>query len=168
MWRGDNVGKYYPQSKPKEWCNKIASNNHFTQRRIILQQVSNQGQEFRTKAFISDKDFICGNSTNYLISKNNENLLLFLGIINSKVFNFYFNYFSFTNHLTVKELENIPIPEINSKNKNLEDKIINLVDRIIEGKKSGIDMRELEEEVDRLVYKLYGLTEEEINIIENR
>ena len=29
-------------------------------------------------------------------------------------------------------------------------------------------MRELEEEVDRLVYKLYGLTEEEINIIENR
>lgn len=168
MWRGDNVGKYYPQSKPKEWCNKIASNNHFTQRRIILQQVSNQGQQFRTKAFISDKDFICGNSTNYLISKNNENLLLFLGIINSKVFNFYFNYFSFTNHLTVKELENIPIPEINSKNKNLEDKIINLVDRIIEGKKSGIDMRELEEEVDRLVYKLYGLTEEEINIIENR
>ena len=38
---------------------------------------------------------------------------------------------------------------------------------IIEGKKSGIDMRELEEEVDRLVYKLYGLTEEEIEIIEN-
>ncbi len=28
-------------------------------------------------------------------------------------------------------------------------------------------MRELEEEVDRLVYKLYGLTEEEIGIIEN-
>ena len=28
-------------------------------------------------------------------------------------------------------------------------------------------MRELEEEVDRLVYKLYGLTEEEIEIIEN-
>ena len=54
------------------------------------------------------------------------------------------------------------------KNKKLRDNIINLVDRIIEGKKSGIDMRELEEEVDRLVYKLYGLTEAEINIIENR
>ena len=54
------------------------------------------------------------------------------------------------------------------KNKKLRDNIINLVDRIIEGKKSGIDMRELEEKVDRLVYKLYGLTEEEINIIENR
>ena len=53
------------------------------------------------------------------------------------------------------------------KNKKLRDNIINLVDRIIEGKKSGIDMRELEEEVDRLVYKLYGLTEEEIEIIEN-
>ena len=70
----------------------------------------------------------------------------------------------FSNEIASK----MPIPEINSKNKKLEDKIINLVDRIIEGKKSGIDMRELEEEVDRLVYKLYGLTEEEINIIENR
>ena len=38
------------------------------------------------------------------------------------------------------------------KNKKLRDNIINLVDRIIEGKKSGIDMRELEEEVDMLVW----------------
>ena len=170
MWRGDNVGKYYPQSKPKEWCNKLASNNHFRERRIILQQVSNQGQKFRTKAFISDKDFICGNSTNYLISKNNENLLLFLGIINSKVFNFYFNYFSFTNHLTVKELENIPIPEINSKNKDLEDKIINKVDEIlkIKNKNSNADVSEIEREIDKIVYELYWLSEEEVKIIENK
>ena len=50
----------------------------------------------------------------------------------------------------------------------MEDKIINLVDRIIEGKKSGIDMRELEEEVDRLVYGLYELNEAEIKIIEGK
>ena len=54
------------------------------------------------------------------------------------------------------------------KNKKLRDNIINLVDRIIEGKKSGIDMRELEEEVDRLVYRLYELSEEEIKIIEGK
>ena len=54
------------------------------------------------------------------------------------------------------------------KNKKLRDNIINLVDRIIEGKKSGIDMRELEEEVDRLVYGLYELSEEEIKIIEGK
>ena len=50
----------------------------------------------------------------------------------------------------------------------MRDNIINLVDRIIEGKKSGIDMRELEEEVDRLVYGLYELSEEEIKIIEGK
>ena len=50
----------------------------------------------------------------------------------------------------------------------MRDNIINLVDRIIEGKKSGIDMRELEEEVDRLVYELYELSEEEIKIIEGK
>ena len=54
------------------------------------------------------------------------------------------------------------------KNKKLRDNIINLVDRIIEGKKSGIDMRELEEKVDRLVYGLYELSEEEVRIIEGK
>ena len=62
-------------------------------------------------------------------------------------------------------METIPIPKVD---KNTENKIINLVDRIIEGKKSGIDMRELEEEVDRLVYGLYELSEEEIKIIEGK
>ncbi len=167
MWRGDNVGKYYPQSQPKEWCDKKASNNHFTQRRIILQQVSNQGQEFRTKAFISDKDFICGNSTNYLISKNNENLLLFLGIINSKVFNFYFNYFSFTNHITVSELDKVPIPTINSKNQSLIDEIINLVDKILalKAENSSADTSKIEKDIDNLVFKLYDLNEDDISKI---
>ena len=79
---------------------------------------------------------------------------MFLGIINSKVFNFYFNYFSFTNHLTVKELENIPIPEINSKNKDLEDKIVSLVDKILQlkGRDVNSDTKEFEEEIDKVVW----------------
>lgn len=103
------------------------------------------------------------------------NPLLILGVLNSKFMNYVFTNKFQDKHLAggylginKNNLETLPIFEVNSKNKKLEDKIINLVDRIIEGKKSGIDMRELEEEVDRLVYKLYGLTEEDINIIENR
>lgn len=118
MWRGDNVGKYYPQSQPKEWCDKTASNLDCKKARIVMQQVSNQSQKFRTKAFISSENFICGNSTNYLISKHNENLLFYLGLINSRIFNFYVNYFSFTNHITVSGLEKVPIPTINSKNQS--------------------------------------------------
>ena len=168
MWRGDNVGKYYPQSQPKEWCDKTASNLDCKKARIVMQQVSNQSQKFRTKAFISSENFICGNSTNYLISKHNENLLFYLGLINSQVFNFYFNYFSFTNHLTVSELEKVPIPTINSKNQSLVDKIINLVDKILalKAENSSADTNKLEKDIDNLIYKLYNLNPNDIKIIE--
>ena len=42
-----------------------------------------------------------------------------------------------------------------------------MVEKIIEGKKKGIDTREFEEEIDKIVYTLYDLTIEEINIVEN-
>ena len=49
------------------------------------------------------------------------------------------------------------------------DKIINNVDKIlqIKGKDINNDTREFEEEIDRVVYWLYGLSEGEIKIIEN-
>lgn len=42
-----------------------------------------------------------------------------------------------------------------------------LVDKIIEGKKKNIDTSELENEIDKIVYGLYGLSEGEIRIVEN-
>ena len=167
MWRGDNVGKYYPQSQPKEYCDIKASNTHNAIRRIVIQQISNQGQPFRTKAFISDKNFICGNSTNYLIAKNNENLYFYLGLINSKAFNFYFNYFSFTNHITVGELERVPIPKITAKNQKIADKIVNLVEKILESKSQGKDSTAIESQIDDLVYELYDLSKIEKALVES-
>ena len=38
---------------------------------------------------------------------------------------------------------------------------------VIKGKKENIDTREFEEEIDRVVYGLYDLSEGEIKIIEN-
>ena len=43
-----------------------------------------------------------------------------------------------------------------------------MVEKVIEGKKKGIDTRELEVEIDKIVYKLYDLTEEEVGIIEEK
>ena len=119
-------------------------------------------------------NIIPAKSTIVILDKDNEKLKFLSAIINSKVAFFYIKEIYSSNsycggiNFTKDMISSIPIPEINSKNKKLEDKIINLVDRIIEGKKSGIDMRELEEEVDRLVYRLYELSEEEIKIIEGK
>ena len=119
-----------------------------------------------------DAGYYFNNSVFMITNKNNDisELKYLLAVLNTATFKFG----SLITPLTKvgnytygsKEfMETIPIPKVD---KNTENKIINLVDRIIEGKKSGIDMRELEEEVDRLVYGLYELSEEEIKIIEGK
>ena len=63
-------------------------------------------------------------------------------------------------------LLNIPIYVPNEKE---QKKIINLVDQILTAKQSNLDAdtSQLEAEIDKLVYQLYDLTEEEIAIVEN-
>lgn len=66
-------------------------------------------------------------------------------------------------------LKNLPIPKIDSSNKKIADKIIKLVEQILEQKAqdSAFDTSALESEIDSLVYKLYSLTESEIKTIES-
>lgn len=97
------------------------------------------------------------------------NLKYILALLNSKLYYFWL-YHKGKRKGENLELYQIPLSEIPIKDISLKEQevFINLVDRIIEGKKNGIDMRELEEEVDRLVYELYELSEEEIKIIEGK
>jgi len=66
---------------------------------------------------------------------------------------------------TLGELRKLPIPIGSEINQTV---IIEKVDQILSIKKSGADTDTniLEKEIDNLVYELYGLTEEEIRIVE--
>lgn len=167
MWRGNNVGKYYPQSFPIEWCSKWVSKvEYYSKKRIVMQEVSNQSQPFRTKAFISPHNYICGHSTNSLTPKQNSvNLRLFLALINSRAFNYYCDYFSFTNHITVSGIKQVPIPVVPKEQQEI---IVRIVDQILDKKKANpyADTTSLEKEIDQKVYELYGLKPEEIAVIE--
>ena len=63
-------------------------------------------------------------------------------------------------------LKDFPIE--NNPDPNAKMRIIEIVDQILTNKKSDPhhDTILLEKEIDQLVYELYGLTEEEIKIIE--
>ncbi|MDD2475002.1 MAG: Eco57I restriction-modification methylase domain-containing protein [Dysgonamonadaceae bacterium] len=56
----------------------------------------------------------------------------------------------------------VPIP-----NEELETKVCDILDEIIELKKNESDTTTLESQIDQLVYELYGLTEEEVEVVEN-
>ncbi|HOO15331.1 MAG TPA: N-6 DNA methylase [Candidatus Marinimicrobia bacterium] len=72
--------------------------------------------------------------------------------------------------LNVQSFEKIPIPPITPSNQPIVSQIESLVDKILAAKKDNpqADTSTWEREIDRLVYELYDLTEEEIRIIENK
>ena len=87
--------------------------------------------------------------------------------------NWYFRCFSTNSNVNSYEVEQLPIP---SATPAQQQKIITLVDKILAAKKDCrvkhsndselADTSTLEMQIDALVYKLYGLTDEEIKIIE--
>ena len=107
-------------------------------------------------------------------------LELLTGLINSKLMNFYFiKVLSSNLHLYPEAIRNFPIFNINNDNDMLFSKIELLVKNMLTTQKQyhaansepeknqlqkKIDL--LDNQIDNLVYKLYGLTEEEIRIIE--
>jgi len=129
---------------------------------------------------------IVGLNTTYFIipyknRKNRRSILLYLlGLLNSKLIMFYYRN---TAQALSKEatrgfsiyVEQIPIPPITPQNQPLADQIVQKVQEILTlthspdfetSKEKQQKVKELEKEIDQLVYKLYALTEEEIRLIE--
>jgi adenine-specific DNA-methyltransferase len=71
-------------------------------------------------------------------------------------------------HIYPEHLRNLPIPSLTSANQHTAKKIILLVNEILSAKQIGDDTTALERKIDELVYELYGLTEEEIGIVERK
>ena len=71
--------------------------------------------------------------------------------------------------LKTNNLLRLPIPKVDSNNKPLCDEITALVEQILESKAkdSKTDTTALESAIDQLVYTLYNLSPEEIQIIES-
>lgn len=111
----------------------------------------------------------------YLKQRNGSDfsLKILTSIINSSLLNFWFEYkFSSTKvtggyfDLRGTQIKQIPLPIIS---KLEEQPIIDKVDQILSLKKDNpeADTSALEREIDLMVYALYGLSEEEIEIVEN-
>ncbi|WP_208349349.1 type IIG restriction enzyme/methyltransferase [Helicobacter pylori] len=105
-----------------------------------------------------------------------EHLRYLLGMLHSKLITFAFKTFYAGGGLGESGyrykkafIERLPIPKITEKNQELADKIIVLVDKILQAKAKDpkANTQKLEKEIDALVYQLYHLTDEEIKTIEN-
>ncbi len=108
-------------------------------------------------------------ATTFLMTFDRPKYLV--GLMNSKLVNWYFDKICGesgvgTNRWKKFYVEVIPLPNTDDIRKI--EKIENLVNEILVFKKvnPSADVRDLEDEIDRIVYQFYDLTEEEIRIIE--
>jgi hypothetical protein len=159
---GTKVSRKKTNNKWFETQDSISYWKDFEKPKIIWGEISDKPK------FAYDDNNFYAEATTFLMT--GEKLKYLLGILNSKVSEWYFNQISTTtgmgtNRWKKYKIELLPI-KVPSEQEH--QKIEKLVDKILLAKRSdpAADTSALEAEIDRLVYELYGLTEEEIRIVE--
>jgi len=137
--------------------------------RIVVREVTSKGNIFATLIF---DEYVFSNSVDGIKSKSNniQDLEILVAILNSKFAQFFHLNKSGNSSkdtfpkILLQDLREFPFP----KGRNNFEKISIIVNEILTAKKGDrhADTSGLEKECDRLVYKLYQLTYEEVKIID--
>jgi hypothetical protein len=174
-WPGRKPGPY----KWYEIQDTINYHKEFAKPKIMLPDISIRGN------FTLDQSngYFAANTT-YLIISDDKYLL---SVLNSSLMTFFYKH-SFAAYrggylrFFTQYLEQLPIRAIDFNNpaeKTIHDKLVSLVDRMLElhKKKNALppsaerekierEIAVTDERIDEIVYGLYGVTEEEIRIVE--
>jgi len=173
LLRARNIQRFY--LRPEDYYVKYGENlaaprisSLFIGPRLLIQRIVSRET---LDATYTEGSFICNTDIITLKPKSEDiDLQFFLGIICSKLCakvlrsrNVNLDRSAFPK-INTETLATFPIPKPNSKCKKISDVVNQILDAKNEEFKS--DTTFLEKEIDQLVYQLYGLTEEEIKIVE--
>ena len=173
---GGNISKYYISDtvdeylRYGEWLGAPRERRFFEGTNIVVRQILS-GHDLGIVAGFSDKPQYFTQIGFSLIDKNNDidELKVILAILNSKLMTFYHkNVFLDTEKIVYPKILIANTKKFPIKMPSTKTEIVNLVDRVIKEKESNTldDIPRLESEIDKLVYKIYGLSEEDCSIIE--
>lgn len=121
--------------------------------------------------FAYDGNAQFANNTVYFLS-GRENLLYLLGYLNSKIATYLFAQIGSTSGVGTTRwqaftMERLLVPRATS---DKQSQIVGFVDQILTERRENpyADTSLIEQAIDRLVYRLYGLTDEEATVIEDK
>ncbi|MBO6058151.1 MAG: N-6 DNA methylase [Bacteroidales bacterium] len=165
IWDGEYIWYRPDLMKEKVGCLPHSSSFFEVPEKLVMQRIGTQ-----LSVAYDDKQnyFLDTTNVSRYESVNKSYSVKFLcGLLNSKLVNFWYTRKYKLPTIGGYELDSIPIPEILPKQQLF---VINLVSQIIETKRNNpsADTSDLEHQIDKLVYDLYGLTEEEIAVIEGK
>ncbi|MBI4689298.1 MAG: N-6 DNA methylase [Nitrospirae bacterium] len=182
-WNGKEWISYGP------WLGAPREERFFTEKRILVKQIIDWTTK-RIWASITDEELYNTQNAFNLLARQGWRLEYLLGIINSRLMTFYhrkkfLDEFKMRfQKILIKDCCRFAIRVINfsdSADKARHDKMVSMVDQMLtlnkklasaktDHEKTALQ-RQIEatdKQIDKLVYELYGLTEEEIGIVEGK
>ena len=140
---------------------------HHKLSRIVMQGITGVNEKTRLKMTLV-KNAFCANSVNYLILKEKKgvDINFVLALFNSRLMNYVFRKFSTNSNVNGYEVDNLPIPKEIPEGTQMQVK--KMVEDILTAKRMNLsaNTKQLENQINQIIYKLYGLTPEEIKIVE--
>ena len=117
--------------------------------------------------------FVARDNLHIILPKISTNLFFVLGVLNSKAIDFAYCFINPEKgealaQVKKNHIEELPLPKVVLDGPQRQKPIITLVGRVLAAKQrdAEADTSMLESEIDKLVYALYGLTPDEIALIE--
>lgn len=178
VWKGTYVdyGEWLAEPRTRDW---------FEGERILVREVTSNGI---IQATMTAEEFVFSNSVDGLRMLDADFELKFiLGILNSKLISFFHtntspNAFKGTfPKVLLQDLLRFPLPDLFSENRTRHDKMVRLVERMLqlhkdkqaarsetERERIEREIRVTDEQIDELVYALYDLTPDEIAIVQGQ
>lgn len=170
--KADAINSYYLDTASYLYCNPDFSNITKYKNKDVFMTIPKMVTKFcsNTITFALDEEGYYNTNSVYNCILNDINQLYYLlGILNTKLITFWFNvgYMNIDNlfpHIQKNQLESIPIPNIKETTKEQIKRLVSSI--LIKRKKGFIGKTEEEHKLDYIVYKHYGLTYDEILIID--
>ncbi|MBQ8958046.1 MAG: Eco57I restriction-modification methylase domain-containing protein [Bacteroidales bacterium] len=171
---GKHFSKYVINKLPSKWIDYGAefytkpARRFFDGPRIVIREIPSNTL---ICAYIETFALFNKSVFNIRSYSSRTNLKYILAILNSKAVGYYIASFGDKSNQTLfprvsmKMLKQIPIPSVIQEKQNT---IIDLVNNILKAKEAdpAADTKDLEDKIDLLVYHLYGLTYDEVLIID--
>ena len=151
----------------QHWTNLRACSfyDDFKKEKIVWIELSDLG-----RFALCNEEIYLLNSAYFLLPPSGINAKFLLGILNSTTIRFYLNLVAETSGMGTSRwinnyVKEFPIPAVTYEQ---QTDIIEIVNKILDAKHTNpeADTSSLEDDIDKLVYELYILTEDEIAIVE--
>ena len=189
LLRGTNIGRYeikwggeYVHYGRWLWCPR--DEKFFASPKILLQAMRNKSLARRLVGTFDNMQYYNAHNLANIITKDSSgyDLKYLLGCFNSTLLNFWYKAHFPNVNINPSDFRQLPIRRINFHNsdeKAKHDAVVTKVESMLEAKKQLAKAQtdkdktyyenkcaSLDSQIDRLVYDLYGLTAEEIAIVE--